>query len=88
MDLMATITAIYYFLKISLQFISIVVRAKYSFWKAKRAFRRALISEGLPRESAIEIAAAYPNPMAGLLGLMRSGMSVPVSGRVRLESIG
>ena len=87
MGLMATLTAIYYFLKVSLQFISIVVRARYWFWKAKRAFRRALVSEGLPRESAIEIAEAYPNPMAGLLGLMRTGMSVPISESVRLEPI-
>jgi len=76
MDLVATLTALHYFLKISLQFASIMVRAKYSFWKAKRTFRRALVSEGLPRESAMEIAAAYPNPMAGLLGLVRNGMSV------------
>ncbi len=79
MGLTATIVSFYYFLKISFQFIVIMVRAKYSFWKARRTFSRTLVLDGISRESAREIATAYPNPMDGLLGLIRAGMPVSIS---------
>jgi len=73
MGLAAALTAFYYFLILSFQFVGIMVRARYALWTARRTFRRTLVLSGMSRESAEEIVSAYPNPMDGLLGLMRGG---------------
>ena len=72
MGLVAALTAFYYFLKLSVQFVSIIVRAKYSLWRARRTFRRTLVLSGIPSESARKLASAYPNPMDGLFSLVRA----------------
>ena len=70
MGLKAALTSLFYFLKLSVQFLSLLVKAKYSHWRATGTFTKILIQEGFSKEIAKELAQVYPNPIKEALNLM------------------
>ena len=62
--------SIYYFLKLSIQSLGIIVKSKISYRSAKTNFKKTLILNGIPLEAAQELSKAYPNPLNDALSLM------------------
>ena len=70
MGLKAILTNLFYISKLSIQSLSLMVKAKYKRRRAKATFQRTLILHGIPSEAAQELAKAYPNPINEVLNLM------------------
>lgn len=70
MGLKAVLTSLFYISKLSLQSLSLMIKAKYRWRRAKATFQRTLILNGIPLEDARELAKAYPNPIEEILSLM------------------
>jgi hypothetical protein len=69
MGLKAIFTSFFYISKLFLQSLSIMVKTKYMWRRAKATFQETLILQGVPKEAAEELANAYPNPMDDILTL-------------------
>lgn len=70
MSLKAILVSLYYFFKLSLQSLSILVHASIRRRQAKTAFQKTLVRNGLPLATAQELSRAYPNPIRDVLRLM------------------
>ena len=70
MVLKAVFITFFYFSRLSLLSLSLLLKAKYKWRKAKATFQETLILQGIPKEAAQELAKAYPNPMNEFLTLM------------------
>ena len=71
MSVKAVMISTYYFLKLSLISLGIIVKAKIRHRRAKTIFMKTLIRNGIPLEAAQELSRGYPNPMNEVLSLMK-----------------
>jgi hypothetical protein len=78
----AVLLSLYYFLKISLQSLSILVNANIRHRRAKAAFQKTLLLNGIPLAAAQELSQAYPNPIRDVLTLMSLGRGAPFNSRI------
>jgi len=69
MRLTAALISLFYIFKLSIQSLSLIVKAKYNHRKAKVIFTKNLIHEGVPQEAAEELAKVYPNPINEIFSL-------------------
>ena len=63
--------SIYYFLKLSIQSLGIIVKSKIRHRSAKATFKKTLILNGIPLKAAQELSRTYPNPLDEVLSLMK-----------------
>jgi hypothetical protein len=70
LNLKAVLVGIYYFLKLSIQSLGIIVKATIRHRSAKATFKKTLLLHGIPLEAAQELSKAYPNPVTDVLRLM------------------
>jgi hypothetical protein len=72
MTLRTTILSTFNISVLSLQSLSFLVEARTARRKAKKMFHQTLISEGIDRQDARELAEAYPDPVKEVLGVLRT----------------
>jgi len=70
LSLKAILVSLYYFLKLSVQSLGILVHASIRRRRAKAAFQKTLVRNGLPLAAAQELSRVYPNPIRDVLRLM------------------
>jgi hypothetical protein len=75
MGLTVVLTSFFYLLKLSIQSLTLLVKARYRHWRAKAAFMKTLIREGVSQEAAQELAQVYPNPVNKILSLINMNRS-------------
>jgi len=71
MGLKAILTNLFCILKLFLQILGLVMKAKHGQRRAKAVFKKTLILHGIPSEVAQELARAYPDPIDEVLSLMK-----------------
>lgn len=72
MNLKDLLFSTYYFLKLSVQSLSIMVRGQIGHHSAKTTFKKTLILNGVPQDAAKELSRTYPNPLNDVLSLIRA----------------
>ena len=73
MSAKALISSALYGSKIAFQSLGLVTQTTMKRRKAKSAFTKTLIQQGVSPEVANEIAKEFPNPISELFSIMRSG---------------
>ncbi|MGD2066417.1 MAG: hypothetical protein PVI43_04515 [Candidatus Bathyarchaeota archaeon] len=74
MSAKALISSALYGSKLAFQSLGLITQTTMKRRKAKSAFTKTLIQQGVPPETANEIAQEFPNPVSDLFSIMKSNV--------------